>query len=297
MLNKKLEYKFQKGHDILGYLLPGFVKERVKQGIRYIADYQSSVTILFCDICDFDKICAMHTPNELLELLHKFFGILDQLCDKHGVTKIETVNKTYMVCGGLKDSEEHLPPTIIAQHHAIRCVDLAIEILETIQQVYLKTGEKLKIKIGINTGPVIAGVVGEHKPQFSLVGDTVNTASRMCTTLTHSDSIQISDTTYKNLGRTKHIMTENTVYVKGKGNTHAYVVTSLGKRTRNRRMATIEKFGEEENLDRTLVDMNTPEVVDDAEIEKFPQANKMKLDDFKFSQDDESEINLVGPVN
>ena len=296
VFNKKLEYKFQKGHDILGHLLPGFVKERVKQGIRYIADYQSSVTVLFCDICDFDTICAMHSPNELLELLDRFFGILDQLCDKHSVTKIETVNKTYMVCGGLKDSEEQLSPTVLSQHHASRCLDLAIEIIQKIQQVYLKTGEKLKVKIGINTGPVIAGVVGEHKPQFSLVGDTVNTASRMCTTLEHSDSIQISESTHKNLGK-KYKMQENTVLVKGKGETHTYIVSAFAMRNRERRMATIEKFRDDNDLsDRTVLEISHSENFQDAEIEKFPQALKVKLDNVEFLQDEDSDIDLVGPV-
>jgi phospholipid-transporting ATPase len=295
ILNKRLDYKFQKGHDILGNLLPGFVKERVKQGVRYIADYQSCVTVLFCDICDFDKICASHLPNELLELLDRFFGILDQLCDKHGVTKIETVNKTYMVCGGLKDSEEQIPLAILSTHHAVRCLDLGLEIIERVQQVYLKTGEKLQVKIGITTGPVIAGVVGEHKPQFSLVGDTVNTASRMCTTLESPDCIQISESTHKFVYKSKYRMTENMVFVKGKGNTRTFIVSSVGKRTRNRRMATIEKFNDENIYDRTSLEIQASEVEDLVEVEKFPQSAKLKLDDFK-GNDEDIDMDLIGPV-
>ena len=296
ILNKRLDYKFQKGHDILGNLLPGFVKERVKQGVRYIADYQSCVTVLFCDICDFDKICATHSPNELLELLDRFFGILDQLCDKHGVTKIETVNKTYMVCGGLKDSEDQIPVLILAQHHALRCLELGLEIIERVQQVYLKTGEKLQVKIGITTGPVIAGVVGEHKPQFSLVGDTVNTASRMCTTCTQPDCIQISESTHKLVYKSKYRMKENMVYVKGKGNTKTFIVSSLGKRTRNRRMATIEKASDENIYDRTSLEIQPSEIEEINEVEKFPQSAKLKLDDFRAGNEDDADLDLIGPV-
>lgn len=70
------------------------------------------VTILFCDIYNFDKICTDHHPEELLELLDNFFAILDTLCEMHGVTKIETVNKTYMACAGITESEDDLPPEL-----------------------------------------------------------------------------------------------------------------------------------------------------------------------------------------
>lgn len=120
--------------------------------------------MLFCDIYDFDKICTTHSPTELIDLLDKFFAILDSMCDKMGVTKIETVNKTYMVCGGLKDSEANLSQALLAKSHALRTVELALEIIRKLENVYLKTGDKFRVKIGINSGPVIAGVVGEHKP-------------------------------------------------------------------------------------------------------------------------------------
>ncbi|OMJ77612.1 hypothetical protein SteCoe_22785 [Stentor coeruleus] len=307
VLHKNIEYKYQKGHEILGNLLPGFVKERVKQGVRYIADFQSSVTVLFCDICYFDRICAMHNPNELLELLDRFFGLLDQLCDKHGVTKIETVNKTYMVCGGLKDSEEHLPSSLLSEHHAVRCVNLALEIVEKIENVHLKNGEKLKVKIGITTGPVIAGVVGEHKPQFSLVGDTVNTASRLCTTLDKYDCMQISDETYKYLSGKKYKIQENYVYMKGKGNTHTYIISSAGKRNINRRYATIEKFSDLYFFDKTVMEI-TPqeqEVFVDAKdgrrssilsVGSYQESAKLKLNETTMIGESIYDIDYVGPI-
>jgi len=115
--------------------------------------------------------------------------VLDNLCEIHSVTKIETVNKTYMVAGGLKDAEQNMDSILLKKNPAERCVAMGLDIIKRLENVYLKTGEKLQVKIGINTGPVIAGVVGDHKPQFSLVGDTVNTASRMGTTLKAADAI------------------------------------------------------------------------------------------------------------
>lgn len=234
-LKKKLEFQLQKGQAILGYLLPDFVKNRVKQGVTYIEE-KEEVTIIFCDIFNFDLICATHESNELLELLDKFFAVLDQLCEKHGVTKIETVNKTYMICGGLlSDSEEaNLPLEIRKLNHAERCVEVALQILKKIEPVYLKTGKKLQVKIGINSGKVIAGVVGEHKPQFSLVGNTVNTSARMCTTLTAPDKIQISSSTYKLIHHEKYSFVVNTVAPKGLDIQETYIV-DLAKFRRQRK--------------------------------------------------------------
>ncbi|CAG9311321.1 unnamed protein product [Blepharisma stoltei] len=243
ILRKKLEHQFQKGQEILGNLLPRFVKDRVKQGVRYIAEDQGIVTLLFCDIYDFDKICVTHTPNELIDLLDKFFAILDGLCDKHGVTKIETVNKTYLVCGGLKDSEENLSPELLDKNHAQRVLELAMNILKKIEPVYLKNGDKFQVKMGINSGPIIAGVVGDHKPQFSLIGDTINTASRMCSTLKEPCQIQISSATYEFVKSQPYNFKPSKVEAKGKGWLDTYVLKVQEAKKKNRRVTTFEEMG------------------------------------------------------
>ncbi|CAG9325909.1 unnamed protein product [Blepharisma stoltei] len=242
ILRKKLEHQFQKGQEILGNLLPRFVKDRVKQGVRYIAEDQGIVTLLFCDIYNFDKICVTHSPNELLDLLDKFFGILDGLCDKHGVTKIETVNKTYLVCGGLKDSEENLSQKLLQKNHAQRVLELAVNILKKIEPVYLKNGDKFQVKMGINSGPIIAGVVGDHKPQFSLIGDTINTASRMCSTLKEPCQIQISSDTYEYVKGEPYLFTPNKVEAKGKGMLDTYIIKNQEPKKKNRRITTFEEM-------------------------------------------------------
>ena len=294
VLQKKLEFQMQKGQEILGNLLPKFVKERVKQGVRYIAEDQGTVTVLFCDIYNFDQICATHTPKELIDLLDKFFAILDNLCEKHGVTKIETVNKTYMVCGGLKDSEENLPPHLLAKNHAVRCVELAFEILNKIEPVYLKTGEKFRVKIGINSGPVIAGVVGEHKPQFSLVGDTVNTASRMCSTIKHPDALQISKESYNFVKHMSWNFLQDHVEAKGKGNLTTYYVSKPTKRNHYRKV--------------TLQDLQPPELPQEELdcsslplLSEDPQEPPAKKPEFEAltpqkSENDEELLGLAGPV-
>ncbi|OMJ75568.1 hypothetical protein SteCoe_25265 [Stentor coeruleus] len=244
VLLKKLESEYQKGQKILGNLLPNLVKDRVSHGIRYIAEQQFDVSVLFCDICDFDKICSEHSPQELIDLLDKFFSILDNLCIKHGVTKIETVNKTYMVCGGLKSSEV-LNEEQQSKSPAVRVVELALDILKKMGPVYLKNNRKFSVKIGINTGDAIAGVVGSHKPQFSLVGDTINIASRMCSTITKPDTIRISESTYDQVRYEEWSFELDSITYKGiEGYTDTYFVSKKQSKIRiPRRMTIFDKKG------------------------------------------------------
>ena len=231
-LSYKLRYstekEVEKSRNILSLLLPAFVLTKVvqREDDKYIAEDQGRVTIIFCDICDFDTICQMYKPPELTAFLDEFFQQLDDLCQVHGVVKIETVGKTYMACSGLKYIDCELPFELSSVSHARRAVDFAFSILRTIGSIRLKSGDTLQVKIGINSGPVISGVVGKHKPQFSLVGDAVNTASRMSSTFDAPNIIQISDST-------KELMLEKqgcnfeprTVWAKGKGDMTTYLVS------------------------------------------------------------------------
>ena len=206
-------------------MLPQFVRERVKEGVRYIAESQGDVTIVFCDICDFEGICKNYKPAELTSFLDKLFSSFDNHCQTTGVAKIETVGKTYMACAGLKDSEKEMPQQLRSVCSSRRAVELAFAMIEEVKQIQLKNGQFLHVKIGINSGPVSAGVVGYHKPQFSLVGDTVNTASRMCSTLDTPNCIQISSSTYEEVKDcTGYEFQSKIVNAKGKGDIAAYII-------------------------------------------------------------------------
>ena len=304
-LRKKLEFQLQKAQAILGYLLPDLVKNRVKQGVTYIEE-KESVTVVFCDIYNFDLICATHESNELLELLDKFFAVLDQLCEKNGVTKIETVNKTYMICGGLlsEAEEANLPEEIQKLTHAERCVEIGLQILKKIEPVYLKSGKKLQVKIGINSGKVIAGVVGEHKPQFSLVGNTVNTAARMCQTLTLPDKIQISSSTYQLINHEKYSFIVNTVAPKGLDVQETFMV-DLGKFRRHRKRE--DRIDEQDQkLFETTLNQTADQIYEEVkpsmtmllpEIDESHISARIKtfnLDDLTVAESDGLE--LVGPI-
>lgn len=216
--------KIVKSNNVLSLLLPHFVMTRVKSGARYISLDQGIVSVLFCNICDFEELFKDLTPYELTTFLDDLFRKFDQLCEIVGVTKIETVGKTYMASAGLKDSEAELDPNISKVPHARRMIELGFGMINIIKKVKIKHSQ-VHVKIGINSGEVRAGVVGNHKPQFSLVGDTVNIASRMASTLTEYDSIQITDKTYELIKDSQGIcFDQRECFVKGKGQMTTYIV-------------------------------------------------------------------------
>lgn len=225
ILIRKVEIEVNKSKSVLSYLLPAFVRKRVKDGVRYIADDQGTVSIIFCDIMDFEEIVASFTPPELTAFLDDVFGKLDQIYSVVGVTKIETVGKTYMACAGLKDSDAEIDPYFSTIPHARRAIEMGLAIIRTVKNIKLRKGVTLSVKIGINSGTVTAGVIGSHKPQFSLVGDTVNTASRMASTCPSANTLQISNSTYELLeDKSGFVFEPKSSQIKGKGVMQTWLV-------------------------------------------------------------------------
>ena len=142
-----------------------------------MADDAGEVAILFCDICKFDNVMRQASLS-IIQIIDEIFRFFDIICKQHGIQKIETVGKTYMACGGLKFSEDRLSKEKKMKSPTKRIVDLAIEMMNYIDKFTYEGTQKLKLKIGIHYGNCIFGVLGYHKPQFSLIGDTVNTTSR-----------------------------------------------------------------------------------------------------------------------
>jgi class 3 adenylate cyclase len=226
VLIQKVQVEIQKTKSVLSYLLPSFVTKRVQGGVRYISDYQGVVSVIFCDINNFEGILKDYNAQELTDFLDEVFGKFDQICLLSGCTKIETVGKTYMACAGLKDSEAELDPYYSSVSHARRCVEMGLAIIRNAEKIGLKGGGVLQFNIGINSGLVTAGVVGYHKPQFSLVGDTVNTASRMASLSPRPNTLQISKDTYNLIGdKSGLIFDPHKVEAKGKGQMKTFLVS------------------------------------------------------------------------
>ena len=206
----------KKARSVLSYALPAFVRRRVKEGTRYIAENIENVTIVFCNIMHFGEILQSYSPQELTMVLDLVFRKFDEICEKTGMTKVETVGYTYMACAGLNDGEDELSSNKSEVPQSRRSVEMAIAMSHACENIVLMTGKQLEVKIGIHSGPVVAGVVGGVKPQFSLVGDTVNTASRMASTA--AGVIQISETTFSLLQNTDDLeLSPMVIYAKGKG--------------------------------------------------------------------------------
>ena len=139
-----------------------------------------------------------------------------------------------MVCGGLKFVESKIDQRLLGNHFSVRCMDYAFEMANVANSIKLKTGQKLRVKIGLHTGEVIAGVVGETKPQFSLIGDTVNKTSRVCSKCPAKE-VLISKETYKMLEIYSNNFTFDSmeVFMKGIGTEKVYKVYKKGLRNRN----------------------------------------------------------------
>ena len=228
------ENDLEKVDNVLKYLLPEIVRDRVKDGQRFIADVQPNVHIVFCEICRFDQMVKDYEAVEVTAMLNTIYEKFDEICEVCGVTKVETVGKVYMACVGVKERHrvfDHLQLTNISQ--AQRVLYFAFELIAAIEHIRLADGEPVRIKVGIHSGKVIAGVVGFHKPQFSLVGDTVNTASRMCSTAEEENSIQISSVTYELVKDTYGVQFDHKVKeIKGKGKMDVYVAwKDIGSRS------------------------------------------------------------------
>ena len=151
-------------------ILPEPIADLLKQDTSTIAENFSEVSVMFADIVGFTQMASSLSPNDLINVLNQVFSAFDRLSEKHGLEKIKTVGDAYMVVGGL--------PTRRADH-AEAIAEMALDIQSAIAQFREETGKDFNIRIGINTGPVVAGVIGIKKFSYDLWGDTVNIASRM----------------------------------------------------------------------------------------------------------------------
>jgi adenylate cyclase len=205
----------EKSERLLLNILPETIADRLKQGESNIADGFAEVTILFADIVGFTEISSRTSPQELVELLNKIFSAFDHLTDRYGLEKIKTIGDNYMVAGGLPVS---------CANHAESIAEMALEMQQEIMQFSDESGQPLQIRIGINTGPVVAGVIGTKKFIYDLWGDAVNTASRM-ESQGIPGKIQVSDSTYQLLFDKYLLKKRGTINVKGKGDMTTYFLT------------------------------------------------------------------------
>ncbi len=160
----------RKSESILYDVIPVSVADRLRNGEHRIADFIDDVTVVFADIVGFTSLSSEMAAPELVEVLNQVFHQLDQLCKKYRLEKIKTIGDAYLAVGGIPPHEEG---------HERRCMDFALEALSTIESTKYLEPVKLELRIGMHTGPVIAGVVGDTRYIYDVWGETVNMASRM----------------------------------------------------------------------------------------------------------------------
>lgn len=166
----ELELEQRRSEALLLNVLPAPIAERLKDGEQVIADRADTVTVLFADIAGFTELTATLPPEEVVELLDRTFTELDRLADEHGLEKIKTIGDAYLAVGGLPEPQPD---------HAERVADMALAVRNLFRPGATFAGPDLTVRIGIDTGPVVAGVIGRRRFAYDLWGDTVNTASRM----------------------------------------------------------------------------------------------------------------------
>ena len=214
-------------------VLPGPIADRLKTGESLIVDRFESVSVLFADIVGFTDLSSRTSPEDLVRLLNELFSTFDRLAEKHGLEKIKTIGDAYMVVAGI--------PQPIADH-AIALAHMALDMNEAIAAYAKKAGSSLSIRIGIHSGSVVAGVIGEKKFIYDLWGDTVNTASRMESTGVPG-RIHLSEATYTLIKGEFDAEQRAPIEVKGKGLMTTYLLSGIKPRDPARRSST--------KLDRT----------------------------------------------
>jgi adenylate cyclase len=195
-----------KAEALLVNVLPSSIAERLKGATRSIADHFESASILFADVVDFTPLARRLAPAEVVGVLDELFSHFDGLVEQHGLEKIKTIGDCYMAASGVPDP---------SPDHARRTALLALDMRDAVATSAIgQLG--LEMRIGINSGPVVAGVIGTKRFLYDLWGDAVNTASRMEEHGTPGD-IQITRTTYELLKDEFVCKRRGTIEVKGKG--------------------------------------------------------------------------------
>lgn len=185
----ELRRQRQRSEELLTNVLPFQIAQRLKEREQSIADQFDSVTILFADIVGFSTVAAHLTPCELVQMLNQMFSRFDELAALYGLEKIKTIGDAYMVAAGVP---------VARSDHARAIAQMALDMQATVGEFQRPDGQPFQLRIGINSGRVVAGVIGIRKFIYDLWGDTVNIASFMETT-GEAAKIQVSQETYNYL--------------------------------------------------------------------------------------------------
>ncbi len=216
MRTELLAAEQERSETLLLSIFPRAIAERLKISQDVIAERSEEVSVVFADITGFTPVAERLPAEEVVVLLDEIFSAFDELVTRHGLEKIKTIGDGYLVAAGI--------PTPRADH-AEAAARLALAMRQALAELPVASG--LNLRVGIDSGPVVAGVIGRTKFGYDLWGDTVNTASRM---QSHAPpgAIQVTERTYGRLEDSFVLERRTGVVVKGKGEMTTYVL--LGER-------------------------------------------------------------------
>ncbi len=212
--NLELQSEKDKSESLLLNILPRVIADRLKKGEGKIADHFEIVTVLFADIVGFTKLSQIMSSKELVDKLNEVFSAFDKIAVRLKIEKIKTIGDCYMAVAGIPEKQEN---------HAEIIIKMGIEMLNTLALFNKKYSMNLSIRVGVNSGEVVAGVIGEHKFIYDLWGDAVNTASRM---ESHGipGKIHVTRETYELLKNNFEFVSRGYISVKGKGKMETFIV-------------------------------------------------------------------------
>jgi len=210
--HRLLQIEQDRSENLLLNILPGPIAERLKNSNQTIADGFADVSVMFVDIVSFTRVAEGLSPQQVFAMLNRIFSSFDELAEKYGLEKIKTIGDAYMVAGGLNDQ---------CIDYSDALVDMALEMRDLLQRDFQINQMRLEVRIGIGTGPVVAGVVGKKKFIYDLWGDTVNIASRI-TSEGVPGMVQVDEATYRRVRNRFAFHEPQVIHLKGKGNMTVY---------------------------------------------------------------------------
>jgi class 3 adenylate cyclase len=205
----------EKSERLLLNILPRAIAERMKKGEVNIADHHANATVLLADLVGFTALAAHISPEQVVCLLNEIFSAFDLLADRYGLEKIKTIGDAYMAVGGIPHAR---------RDHAAAVVELALGLRDELTRFNQQYGTSIRIRVGISTGPVIAGVIGNRKFAYDLWGDTVNLAFDL-ESVAKPDNILVSEATYERLKHLFRFERKGNIVCKGHGETVGYLLS------------------------------------------------------------------------
>jgi len=207
-----LEREEKKSQDLLANVFPQPVIPRLRAGEAPIADQFADVTVVFIDMVEFTPLAERLGPRRTVTLLNDLFLRFDQAARRHGVEKIETTGDGYLAVGGAPAPLDRHPQAVA--HFARAAIEAA-------RATSLESGESVQIRVGIHTGPVFGGVIGESRFHYKIFGETVNTASRI-QAQADPGKVLVSEATYTRIRDSHRLQDNGTVELKGHGPMRSY---------------------------------------------------------------------------